>query len=54
MEPQMIKEGSVTADTVDKDTLISLCKEMLKESIRLGPMDEAAQSKFIARFKTFS
>ena len=54
MQPQIIKDGAISADTIDKDNLIYLCKEMLKESVTLGTMNEEAQSKFIARYQTFS
>lgn len=36
MQTQLIKEGAISADTISKDDLVSLCKEMLKESIKLG------------------
>lgn len=42
MQTQLIKEGAISADTISKEDLVSLCKEMLKESIKLGQMDEAA------------
>ena len=54
MQTQIIKEGAISADTINKDELIQICKEMLKESITLGEMDDTVQSKFIARYQTFS
>jgi hypothetical protein len=54
MESQLIKDGEISSDTIDKQQLICMCKEMLKESINLGIMDDSTQSKFIGKYNTFS